>query len=81
MNDWQASAAPVAAGAGVALLPLLVQPRHRPGLVLREPRARRPARYVFAALRAGSEGDPVLAAVPAELGRAGRAVSPGSPPS
>ncbi|WP_329116983.1 LysR family transcriptional regulator [Streptomyces sp. NBC_01465] len=63
VNDWQSLAALVAAGAGVALVPRLVQPLHRPGLVLRTPEGQAPTRHVFAAVRAGSEGDPVLGAV------------------
>ncbi|GAA1353888.1 LysR family transcriptional regulator [Streptomyces beijiangensis] len=63
VNDWQSLAALVAAGAGVALVPRLVQPLHRPGLVLRTPEGQPPARHVFAAVRTGSEGDPVLTAV------------------
>lgn len=41
VNDWQSLAALVEAGLGVALVPRLVQPLHRPGLVLRSPRGRR----------------------------------------
>jgi DNA-binding transcriptional LysR family regulator len=63
VNDWQSLAALVEAGAGVALVPRLVQPLHRPGLVLRSPAGPPPTRHVFAAIRAGSSGDPVLAAV------------------
>ncbi|MFE9423589.1 LysR family transcriptional regulator [Kitasatospora sp. NPDC006697] len=63
VNDWQALAALVEAGAGVALVPRLVQPLRRPGVVLRRPADARPARTVFAAVRAGSEDDPVLAGV------------------
>jgi DNA-binding transcriptional LysR family regulator len=63
VDDWQALAALVEAGAGVALVPRLVQPLHRPGLTLRTPAGAPPVRHVFAAVRAGSERDPVLTAV------------------
>ncbi|MEU0394187.1 LysR family transcriptional regulator [Streptomyces sp. NPDC006208] len=63
VNDWQALACLVEAGAGVALVPRLVQPLHRPGLVLRAPTGEAPVRHVFAAVRAGAEHDPVLTAV------------------
>ncbi|MCX4825805.1 LysR substrate-binding domain-containing protein [Streptomyces sp. NBC_01142] len=63
VNDWQSLAALVEAGAGVALVPRLVQPLHRPGLVLRAPEGEPPTRHVFAAVRAGAEGDPVLTAI------------------
>jgi DNA-binding transcriptional LysR family regulator len=72
VDDWQSLAALVAAGAGVALVPRLVQPLHRPGLVLRTPEGQPPARHVFAAVRAGSEGDPVLGAVLERLVAAAR---------
>jgi len=68
VNDWQALAALVEAGLGVALVPRLVQPLHRPGLVLRRPAGGPPpTRNVFAAVRTGSENDPVLAAFLAQL--------------
>jgi DNA-binding transcriptional LysR family regulator len=70
VNDWQSLAALVKAGAGVALVPRLVQPLHRRGLVLRRPTGAPPARNVFTAVRAGSESDPVLAAVVEHLRRA-----------
>ncbi|NYI07855.1 LysR family transcriptional regulator [Allostreptomyces psammosilenae] len=63
VNDWQSLAALVEAGMGVALVPRLVQPLHRPGLVLRPPAGPPPTRHVFAAVRAGSDRDPVLTAV------------------
>jgi DNA-binding transcriptional LysR family regulator len=63
VDDWQSLAALVEAGLGVALVPRMVQPLHRPGLVLRQPASPPPTRHVFAAVRAGSERDPVLSAV------------------
>ncbi|MEZ0069627.1 DNA-binding transcriptional LysR family regulator [Streptacidiphilus sp. MAP12-20] len=75
VDDWHALAALVEAGAGVALVPRLVQPLHRPGLVLRRPSGPPPIRNIFAAVRNGSEHDPVLAAVLAHLRDAGRAAA------
>ncbi|MEU9286289.1 LysR family transcriptional regulator [Streptomyces sp. NPDC048275] len=72
VNDWQSLAALVEAGAGVALVPRLLQPLHRPGLVLRAPEGPPPTRHVFAAVRAGAENDPVLTAVRERLTAAGR---------
>ncbi|MGH4029953.1 LysR family transcriptional regulator [Actinomycetota bacterium Odt1-20B] len=63
VGDWASVAALVGAGLGVALVPRLVRPPQRPGLVLRAPAGPPPVRHVFAAVRAGSENDPVLAAV------------------
>ncbi|MFC8823812.1 LysR family transcriptional regulator [Streptomyces sp. NPDC057137] len=72
VNDWQSLAALVEAGIGVALVPRLVQPLHRPGLVLREPEGQPPVRHVFAAVRAGAENDPLLTAFVGHLVAAGR---------
>lgn len=74
VNDWQSLAALVTAGAGVALVPRLVQPLHRPGLVLRAPEGQPPSRHVFAAVRAGAEADPVLTVVRERLAAAGELV-------
>lgn len=63
VNDWQSLAALVETGMGVALVPRLVQPLHRPGLILRSPAGPPPTRHVFAAVRAGADSDPVLSAV------------------
>ncbi|WP_406193970.1 LysR family transcriptional regulator [Kitasatospora sp. NBC_01560] len=63
VDDWTALAALVESGLGVALVPRLVQPLHRPGLVLRRPAGPPPVRHVFAAVRAGSGADPAQAAV------------------
>ncbi|MDT7846154.1 LysR family transcriptional regulator [Streptomyces justiciae] len=71
VNDWAAVAALVEAGAGVALIPRLVRPLHdgrRLSVVRTE--GEPPSRNVFAAVRTGSEDDPVLAAVREELRRA-----------
>ncbi|MET7699251.1 LysR family transcriptional regulator [Streptomyces sp. NPDC005485] len=76
VNDWQSLAALVEAGAGVALVPRLVQPLHRPGLVIREPEGQPPGRHVFAAVRAGAEADPVLSVVRERLAAAGAAAGP-----
>lgn len=68
VNDWGALAALVEAGQGVALIPRLVQPlyAHR-RLALLTTEGAPPSRNVFAAVRAGAEGDPVLAAVRDQL--------------
>ncbi|GAB2596166.1 LysR family transcriptional regulator [Streptomyces capparidis] len=72
VNDWQSLAALVEAGAGVALVPRLVQPLHRPGLSVRPVEGQAPSRNVFAAVRAGSERSPALAAVLEHIGAAAR---------
>ncbi|MEU5954141.1 LysR family transcriptional regulator [Streptomyces sp. NPDC047525] len=72
VNDWQSLAALVEAGAGVALVPRLVQPLHRPGVTLRAPEGDAPVRHVFAAVRTGAENDPVLTATLAHLTAAAR---------
>ncbi|MFC3577693.1 LysR family transcriptional regulator [Streptomyces yaanensis] len=68
VNDWGALAALVEAGQGVALVPRLVQPlyAHR-RLALLTTEGTPPSRNVFAAVRTGSEGDPVLTAVREQL--------------
>ncbi|MFI8290245.1 LysR family transcriptional regulator [Streptomyces sp. ms191] len=80
VDDWQALAALVGAGLGVALVPRLVQPLGRPEVVVRPVAGQPPARTVFAAVRTGAEADPVLAAVVAVLGEhAARAVERPAP--
>lgn len=68
VDDWAALAALVEAGAGVALMPRLVRPlyAHR-RLAVPATEGEQPSRNIFAAVRTGSEGDPVLAAVREEL--------------
>ncbi|MFJ8533284.1 LysR family transcriptional regulator [Streptomyces sp. NPDC093591] len=68
VNDWGALAALVEAGQGVALIPRLVQPLygHR-RIALLTTEGTPPSRNVFAAVRTGAEGDPVLAAVRDQL--------------
>jgi DNA-binding transcriptional LysR family regulator len=65
VNDWGALAALVEAGQGVALIPRLVRSLYagRRIALLTTEGAPPPSRNVFAAVRTGSEGDPVLAAV------------------
>ncbi|MFH8937757.1 LysR family transcriptional regulator [Streptomyces griseosporeus] len=77
VNDWGALAALVEAGAGVALVPRLVRPlyAHR-RIALLTTEGEPPSRNVFAAVRAGSEGDPVLAAVREQLVAAARELAP-----
>jgi DNA-binding transcriptional LysR family regulator len=61
-SDWHAITALVEVGAGVALVPRLAQPLNCRGVALRPLRGQRAARNIFAAVRAGAEADPVLAA-------------------
>lgn len=75
VNDWQSLAALVETGMGVALVPRLVQPLHRPGLVLRTPAGPPPTRHVFAAVRTGSDSDPVLSTVLEHLRAAATKIS------
>ncbi|MCF2530210.1 LysR family transcriptional regulator [Yinghuangia soli] len=79
VGDWQALAALVEAGAGVALVPRLAQPLHRPGVVLRAPDGPAPVRHIFAAVRAGAEHNPVLAAVLEQLTAAARTAAAYAP--
>jgi DNA-binding transcriptional LysR family regulator len=66
-NDWDAIAALVAAGAGVAVVPRLAQPLRPAGLAVIPVTGPPPARHIFAAVRAGAEHSPDVAAVLAEL--------------
>ncbi|WP_369259548.1 LysR family transcriptional regulator [Streptomyces sp. R35] len=68
VNDWGALAALVEADQGVALIPRLVRPlyAHR-RVTLLPTEGTSPSRNVFVAVRAGSEGDPVLTAVRDQL--------------
>lgn len=60
-NDWSAVLALVAAGAGVALVPRLARPVGTPHPAIAwVALADRPARSVYAAVRAGSEAAPML---------------------
>jgi DNA-binding transcriptional LysR family regulator len=61
-TDWHAVASLVAVGGGVALVPRLAQPLTEQGLVLRPLAGPGAARNIFAAVRAGAQDDPVLAA-------------------
>jgi DNA-binding transcriptional LysR family regulator len=70
-NDWDAIAALIAAGAGVALIPRLAQPLRAEGLLICPVLEYRAVRNIFAAVRAGAETDPVLGAVLTELQLAG----------
>ena len=66
-EDWHAVLALVRAGAGVALVPRLGLPRHPDGIAVRSLGPQGPARHIFAATRAGSEGSALLAPVLAAL--------------
>ncbi|MDO0933320.1 LysR substrate-binding domain-containing protein [Streptomyces sp. DG2A-72] len=68
VNDWAAVAALVEAGQGVALIPRLVRSSYAGRrITLLTTDGEPPSRNVFAAVRAGSERDPVLAAVREQL--------------
>ena len=72
VNDWAALAALVEAGQGVALIPRLVRQLYAGReLAVLTPEGEPPSRNVFAAVRAGSEGDPVLRAVRDQLAASG----------
>lgn len=58
-TEWDAVAALVAAGAGVALIPRLAQPLRPPGLVVCPVAGA--SRLVFAAVRSGAQADPAVA--------------------
>ncbi|MEV5607202.1 LysR family transcriptional regulator [Streptomyces sp. NPDC052225] len=74
IDDWASVAALVGAGAGVALMPRLVQEilqrRELPLRTLAAPGCASPSRNVFAAVRAGAEANPVLTEVVAALRQA-----------
>ncbi|MGW2718981.1 LysR family transcriptional regulator [Streptomyces sp. NPDC001492] len=68
VNDWSALAALVEAGVGVALVPRLVRELYAGrGVAVVPLEGSPPSRNVFAAVRAGAEGDAVLAAVRDQL--------------
>ncbi|MFI9549411.1 LysR family transcriptional regulator [Streptomyces sp. NPDC052016] len=80
VDDWAALGGLVEAGQGVALVPRLVRSLHaHRDLALRPAAGEPPSRNVFVAVRAGSEGDPVLAAVREELGAAARSLTSSGP--
>jgi DNA-binding transcriptional LysR family regulator len=62
-QEWDAVAALVAAGAGVALVPRSAQPLRPPGLAVLPVTGAPATRPLFALLRAGTEADPATAAV------------------
>ncbi len=61
-SDWNAVASLVAVGCGVALVPRLAQPLAVSGFSVRPLAGVGAARNIFAAVRAGAQDDPVLAA-------------------
>jgi DNA-binding transcriptional LysR family regulator len=62
-REWDAVAALVAAGAGVALVPRSAQPLRPSGLVVLPVTGAPATRALFALLRAGTETDPAIATV------------------
>ncbi len=61
--EWDAVAALVAAGAGVALIPRLAQPLRQNGLTICPVVGAPASRRIYAAVRAGAQNDPGTAAV------------------
>jgi DNA-binding transcriptional LysR family regulator len=66
-TEWDAVAALVAAGAGVALIPRLAQPLRPVGLVVCPVVGGPASRLIFAATRGGAQADPTASAVLATL--------------
>jgi DNA-binding transcriptional LysR family regulator len=62
-QEWEAVAALVAAGAGVALVPRSAQPLRPTGLAVLSVTGAPATRPLFALLRAGTEADPAIATV------------------
>ncbi|WBQ04357.1 LysR family transcriptional regulator [Kribbella sp. CA-293567] len=60
LEDWLSTAAFVAAGQAITLIPRLAQVTLPAGLVIRPLRGPVPERYVFAAIRQGAQNDPYL---------------------
>jgi len=71
-NGWDAVAALVGAGAGVALIPRLAHPLNRAGLVIRPLAGEPVTRVLFALMRAGTQTDPGVAATLDALQRIAR---------
>lgn len=63
VGDWVALGALVAAGMGVALVPRLAQPLPATGLAVVPVLGTPASRHVYAAVRAGSQDDPLVAVV------------------
>jgi DNA-binding transcriptional LysR family regulator len=74
VNDWSALLRLVEAGCGVGLIPqLAVDARVLRGVVVRPPAGEsRPSRHIYAAVRAGAERSPLIAAVLSALGTVAR---------
>lgn len=70
--EWTAVAALVAAGAGVALVPRLASPLPLDGVMMCPVRDVAASRLVFAVARAGSEQNPAIAEVMAQLAVIGK---------
>ncbi|MEV1025568.1 LysR family transcriptional regulator [Streptomyces sp. NPDC050264] len=63
IGDWDATLSAVELGLGVALVPRLARPAPRPEVAIRSFADTPPSRYVFAAVREGSQASPEIAAV------------------
>lgn len=78
-EDYRAAQGFVAAGLGVALVPLLGLDRRHPGVAVRRLRGPEPVRTIQAAVREGAWGQPVLDRLLDALGGRARAVAPPGP--
>ncbi|MBM9503665.1 LysR family transcriptional regulator [Actinacidiphila acididurans] len=63
IGDWDATLAAVRFGLGVSLVPRLAKPAPRPDVTIRAFSGAAPSRFVFAAVREGSQESPEIAAV------------------
>jgi DNA-binding transcriptional LysR family regulator len=63
VDDYMAALALVAVGVGISLVPRLARVTAPPGVIIRSLGDSAPARTVYAAVRAGAQHDPRLAAV------------------
>ncbi|MGO9079731.1 MAG: LysR family transcriptional regulator [Streptosporangiaceae bacterium] len=77
VNDWAAALALVATGTGIALVPRLAVPASAPGVTLR-PLMPSTGRTIYAAVRAGSQDSPTVAAVLDSLRRTAARRAPDS---
>lgn len=63
IGDWEATLSAVALGLGVSLVPRLARPAVRSDVVMRSFSADAPRRYLFAAIREGSQTSPEIRVV------------------
>ncbi|MFF1904971.1 LysR family transcriptional regulator [Kitasatospora sp. NPDC058218] len=77
-EDYPTAQGFVAAGLGVALVPLLGLARRHPGVIVRKVRTPEPARAIHAAVRESAWGQPALARLVTALRETARAAQPNS---